>query len=821
MRPQSTLDSTLSDTALFNAVGGHPLVSQLLIQRGFDTPKKALAFLHPESYAPSAATKLYGLSEAAELLQCAISEEQNILVWGDFDVDGQTSTSLLVAGLRTLYDAEFPQKKKTRRHKNRVRFHVPNRFNESHGIKPEYLRRWLDDKNWQPHVLLTCDTGVAEDEAINLAKDRGLTVIITDHHDLPDEFANLTPGIDPLWGLDQNGQADLQHDEIASNNRVAVRRADAIINPKFQPLEDPLRTLPGVGVAYKLMQHLFALAGHAGEEKALLDLVSLGIVADVAEQVNDVRYLLQLGLEQLRNTKRVGLLALMDVAGVTVANVSEDHIGFQIGPRMNALGRLEDATDSVELLTTTDETRARELAGKLNRLNQERRLLTSQITQAAQEMIARQPDLLNYNGLVLAHPAWHPGIVGIVASQLAEEFNKPTVLLLTPPGESARGSARSIDGVDIGGSIAACSHLLRTHGGHPGAAGVSLLPENIDAFRRELDRQILLHTTGEQSGDLIIDAELNFADINLDLLEEIQRLAPFGSGNLQPIFMSRTLQIVNDSRMGHEQQHRKFIVQQHEGGPSFPVLWFNDGAVEFPSSAVDLAYKMNINEYRGNRSIQFIYVGVRPSKPDATVLAADVTSSTRRTLRDMRFQQVVASTLPTDHAVWYAEGLNLPDSIPFAPRTQIDETAETLVLWSIPPSAQLLNALLEMVEPQNIYLCAQQTHEESASTILRTIGSMCKFTLENGCVFDLPKASAKLAITTETTRHGLRWLTCKGLIALDEWINDNEVRISSGNGSSDDAKLANTMAALEHQLEETRAFRRFYRRAKLADLGIG
>ncbi len=250
----------------------------------------------------------------------------------------------------------------------RVRFHVPNRFTESHGIRLPMLEEKLANPDFRPNLILTCDTGITDSEAVGIAKDRGLTVIITDHHDLPPELQKLTPGQDLIAGLD-----------AAIVGQSSVRRADAIVNPKLQPAGDPLRTLPGVGVAYKLVQELFRIAGHADEEKDLLDLVALGIVADVAEQVHDTRYLLQLGLEQLRRTRRTGLLALMDVARLVPDAVDADSIGFQLGPRMNALGRLEDATVAVELLTTRDAIRAGQLAGRMERLNQQRRLLTSQM----------------------------------------------------------------------------------------------------------------------------------------------------------------------------------------------------------------------------------------------------------------------------------------------------------------------------------------------------------------------------------------------------------------------------------------------------------
>ena len=362
-------------------------------------------------------------------------------------------------------------------------------------------------------------------------------------------------GVDPLWGVAAK-EAGAQ----------SVRRADAIVNPKFLPPGDPLRTLPGVGVAFKLVQQLYALAGRGGEEDELLDLVALGIVADVAEQVHDARYLLQRGLAKLRATRRAGLLALMNISRVDPAALSADSIGFQLGPRMNALGRLEDATVSVELLTTRDAIRAGQLAAKLERLNQERRLLTSQTTRAANEMIERDPSLLNFNALVLAHPNWHAGVVGIVASKLVEQFGKPTVLLLNPTGEMARGSARSVPGVDIGAAIAACGHLLKTHGGHPGAAGVSLVPENIDAFRRELSRQVEVYRDETVQVGLQIDAEVRLDELSLGLAVDLAQLAPFGSGNPTPQFVTYGLAVADDRRIGREGTHRKLTVRSERRG---------------------------------------------------------------------------------------------------------------------------------------------------------------------------------------------------------------------------------------------------------------
>ncbi len=344
-----------------------------------------------------------------------------------------------------------------------------------------------------------------------------------------------------------------------------------------------------------------------------MDLVALGIVADVAEQVNDARYLLQRGLDQLRATRRIGLLALMDVARLDPERVDAESIGFQIGPRMNALGRLDDATVAVELLTTRDPIRAGQLAAQMNRLNQERRVLTDQITQGAFELIDRNPGLLEFNGLVLAHPNWHAGIVGIVASRLVEKFGKPTLLILNPPGENARGSARSTGDVDIGGAIASCNDLLIRHGGHPGAAGVTLLPENVDLFRRRLSEAIDRHRTEGAPAGLALDAHLPFEQISLDLADQLQRLAPYGNGNPEPILFTRNVTVTANRRVGKDGSHRQLQVRQGEQKP-VGVIWFHGGDVDLPENPIDLAYTLKVNEYRGSRTVQLTFVAARQAQ---------------------------------------------------------------------------------------------------------------------------------------------------------------------------------------------------------------
>lgn len=792
----SILPPVEPSAALRDVVGGNHLIAQLLAQRGLDDPARARAFLDPAHYRPAPPTALYGVADAAQILADAIRQKQRILVWGDFDVDGQTSTSLLVAALRRLAGDEC------------VQFHVPNRFSEGHGIRLEKLQARIGQPETRPDLIISCDTGITDGEAIGFAKDQGITVVVTDHHDPPPDLLAVRPAAGELWGAD-----------VAEAGRTSVRRADAVVNPKFLPDGDPLRTLPGVGVAYKLVQELYRVCGCAGEEADLLDLVALGIVADVAEQVHDARYLLQLGLEQLRTTRRTGLLALMEIARLTPSAVDAEAIGFQLGPRMNALGRLEDATVAVELLTTRDPIRAGQLAARMERLNQQRRLLTSQITAVALEMIERAPSLLDFNALVIAHPAWHAGIVGIVASRLAEQFHKPTVLLLTPPGEPARGSARSIPGVDIGSAIAACSHLLITHGGHPGAAGVSLLPENIDRFRRELDRQVEIHRTPDVPPGLTVDAVLRLESLSLPLAEDLRRLAPFGNGNPTPNFMSSNLTVVEDRRLGRDGAHRRLVVRSPSGATA-PILWFKSADSDLPSGPLDLVYTIGVNEFRGERTLQLLYVDSRRTREEVAVSPA-----THVQVHDCRREDTRPPLPGPDRAIWYAEGIRISTPshpVAYAPRVHVERppTPQPLVIYSVPPAPDLLTWLYETVRPPEIYLVGQVTTDDALDDVLRHVAGMCKFALQRGQSLHIDRMAARLGTTEAVIRYSLLWLQSRGQITLLDWQSADQVHIMRGDGPADEEEALWIQAQLDQHLAEVRAYRRYFLRAGVDELGL-
>ncbi|MGW8251876.1 MAG: single-stranded-DNA-specific exonuclease RecJ, partial [Anaerolineales bacterium] len=322
-------DKTQISNSLKNAVGGHPIVAQILARRGIQEADTARAFLDASLYSPADPQELPGVAQIAARLQQALQREEMICVWGDFDVDGQTATTLLVSGLRDLG--------------GRVTYHIPVRARESHGISLHVLEGILTQpERERPSVLLTCDTGISAHESAAYAQGKGVSVLITDHHDLPDHLP----------------------------------QAEAIANPKLLPAGHPLVTLPGVGVSYKLMESLYRNAGRSSDIESYLDLVALGIVADLAILQGDTRYLLQRGLESLRIPHRLGLRALMELIELEPKRLTEEHIAFVLAPRLNALGRLADANPAVEYLTTQDPGHARLFSLELEGLNARRKLLT-------------------------------------------------------------------------------------------------------------------------------------------------------------------------------------------------------------------------------------------------------------------------------------------------------------------------------------------------------------------------------------------------------------------------------------------------------------
>ncbi len=349
-------DQTIAE-GLFSLTRGSLLAARALARRGYADVRLARAFLDPDCFQPAEPGEMPGLDRAKLRLWTAMQNREHILVWGDFDVDGQTATAILVETLTELG--------------GKVSYHIPIRAKESHGVGLNVLRELLEVSNDPPRLVLTCDTGISAYDAIAYANERDVDVIVTDHHELPTRHAG--------------------EDEIEEIQEL-LPLAYAIVSPRLLPQNHGLSGLPGAGVAYKLAEALYRHAGYPGGVSKYQDLAALGIVADVALLTGETRFLLQRGLECLRGSQRVGLQAIYEMSGLVPASMTEEQIGFVLAPRLNALGRLSDANPAVELLTTKDAGRARVLAMELEGWNSQRQLMTGQVLKAAQDQIGKDTD---------------------------------------------------------------------------------------------------------------------------------------------------------------------------------------------------------------------------------------------------------------------------------------------------------------------------------------------------------------------------------------------------------------------------------------------
>lgn len=748
--------------ALRSAVGGHPLVAELLVRRGIESPDAALAFLDPSRYTEASPFDLPDMDRGIERVQRAMKHGEKIGVWGDFDVDGQTSTTLLVSTLHSL-GAD-------------VAFHIPVRDAEGHGVTIPALQRFLDRG---VNLVLTCDTGVAANEAVAHAASRGVDFVVTDHHDLP----------------------------------VVLPQAVAVINPRRLPGNHPLASLPGVGVAYKLAEALFAGAGRAGEEAEHLDLAALGIVADVARLSDETRVLAQRGIETLRRPQRLGLQVMMQLAEVDPTWLTEEHIGFEIAPRLNALGRLDDANPAVEFLTTGDLSRARILATQLEGLNERRKLLTDQVFRGVLAQLEREPALLEHAALVLAHPQWPAGIIGIVASRLVERYRRPVVLFSAPPGEVSRGSARSVDGCDISSAIAAQADLLLSYGGHPMAAGLSLPSERIPEFRRRLSRAVseMLDVTDEEA-PLVLDADLPLGDISLPLALEIERLAPFGPGNPAPLLVSRNHSVSNTRTVGRYSDHRVLDLEDDAGNVQ-RVFWWQGAGWPLPEGRFDLAYRVRASTFRGQHAAQVQWVAAQP----IVEAAVEIRGRSLQALDWRAAADPLAGLAELRQAgdvqVW-AEATHRRQ-VSGQDRTQLAPAA-MLVIWTAPASRSDLLVALEQVRPRQVVLVGVDPQLDGMEAFVARLAGLLKPVLVGDGTAALSYLAAATAQREVVVRAGIRWLAARGHLRIEE-DRDGRVRIAGGSGVASD-ELPAAAADLQALLSETAAYRRFFSRAEPASI---
>jgi single-stranded-DNA-specific exonuclease len=561
---------------LASSLGISPLLTQCLLNRGMSEVPVIENFLAPRLKHLADPFLLPDMDKAVDRLFRAREQNEPVVIFGDYDVDGVTSTALLLQVLRLLgWHMEF---------------YLPNRMEEGYGLSEAGMENCL--KKFPATLVLAVDCGSTAVEPIARARGRGVDVIVLDHH----QISSPTP------------------EAVALVNPHAAIRASTPGSPAPACAE-----LCSAGLAFKLAHALVKrgreknLPGMAEFDlKPLLDLVALGTIADLVPLAGENRILASAGLRQLNQTQRAGIIALKKVAQ-THEMIGVYEVGFQLGPRLNAAGRLETAEESLQLLLAENLETALPLAQRLDSRNRERQKIEKTIVQEAVATLRMKFDPANHFVIVESRLLWHIGVVGIVASRVLQEFYRPTIIIGGENGEM-RGSGRSIAGFDLAAALRECDHLLVRHGGHAMAAGLSILPDKIDLLREKLNdlaRRAL--KPDDLKPSLNLDAEVGLDEMTFEALGELEKLKPHGQGNPATQFCARNLSHTKPlQRIGAEKQHVKMRVT--DGAATHEAVWWNSGDKSLPVGKFDLAFAPQINAFNGSRMIQLRVLDWRPAE---------------------------------------------------------------------------------------------------------------------------------------------------------------------------------------------------------------
>jgi len=551
--PHPQLQATLS-----NALRIHPVIAQLLVNRQITSPQDAKDFLRADLSCLHDPFLLKDMDKFMARIQKARDHNEVVLIFGDYDVDGITSSAILrkalvQKGLKVLN-------------------YIPHRMKEGYGLNCNLMDF---AKQNQVKLLICVDCGITEFSEVDTFNAGGMDVMIIDHHEPLDD---------------------------------KLPQACAIINPKRKDCSYPSRSLAAVGLTYKVLQ---ALLGRGSEE--FLDIVSLGTIADVVELTGENRIFAKEGLKRIQKTKNPGLLALMDVAGIKGKKMSSHAVGFILGPRLNATGRLGSAEKSLELLLCEDRDQAYALARDLDQDNRQRQKTQSEVIEEAMRMIERDINFKEHKVIILSKEGWHKGVLGIVASRILEKYYRPTIVISLEGGVGT-GSARSIDGFHMFEALKSCEEILETYGGHRHAAGLTISEQQIDIFRKtinDLAKQLL--TPENLSPTMELDSEISFSQISMDLVKTVESLEPFGEGNPKPLFCSRFLKVKNPPvRLGKDTL--KFWVT--DGQIVLQAVGFGMGKYfDMVSSCpkIDLAYNLSVDDWGDDPKIQLTVKDIRES----------------------------------------------------------------------------------------------------------------------------------------------------------------------------------------------------------------
>ncbi|WP_335869242.1 single-stranded-DNA-specific exonuclease RecJ [Bacillus sp. 2205SS5-2] len=640
------------------------IVAKLLCNRGIDTIDDARSFLWSKEECFHDPFLLKDMDVAVERIRRAISDQEKILIFGDYDADGVSSTSVMMLTLRDLGAS--------------VDFYIPNRFSEGYGPN-EGAFRFAFQEGYS--LIITVDTGIAAINEAELAAELGVDLIITDHHE---------PG-------------------------PVLPKALAILHPKREDGSYPFPDLAGVGVAFKLAHGLYGEVPHH-----LLEIAAIGTIADLVPLFDENRAIVKKGLALLRQSKRPGIKALCQVAGTDMADIDEETVGFLLSPRINAVGRLADADPAVDLLLTENSDEALIIAKEIDSMNKERQAIVSEMTKEAEAMVHSSFPIKDNAVLVIGKEGWNPGVVGIVASRLVEKFYRPTIVLSFDPEKGqAKGSARSIAGFDLFKNLSEMRELLPHFGGHPMAAGMTLTLTDVEELRERLNKQAFAQLTAEDFTPVTeLDSQIEVEDITVESIQNVKLLSPFGMGNPKPKMLISNASVGNLRKIGGNGAHLKLNLLQN--GSSLDGIGFHMGNLAdhiAPAASVSVIGQLSINEWNNTRKPQIFLQDVKVNEWQLFDMRG---TKLGKWLHAVPSQDVL-------YVCFQEATLLQPDMIPLKNQVkllssleevqEVSVSQQTLVLLDLPIVKEHLETLLQTGQPARIYCCFFQADSHFFSTM--------------------------------------------------------------------------------------------------------
>ncbi|HHV29264.1 single-stranded-DNA-specific exonuclease RecJ [Acetivibrio mesophilus] len=732
---------------VLDACGDDELVARIFYNRGYKNPDTIRQMLNSELYEPTGTCEFSDMSKAVDRIFRAIDNGEKICVYGDYDVDGVTSTVTLVECLNF-----FTPK---------VVYHVPDRFTEGYGMNEDVVRKLAQEG---VSLIITCDCGISNIKEISVAKELGMDVVLTDHHTIPDE---LPP-------------------------------ADAVLNPKLLEEGHRARNISGCGMVYFLCLALLEKKGLASRAEKFLDMLALSLIADVVSLNGENRYLLKKALPALFNTKRIGLRQLLMIAEKNGKLENEEDVAFQIAPRINAAGRMETARLPVELFLCRDAQKARIMAEKIDSLNTERKRVQQTIIDEAVEMVEARKK--NKTVLVLFKDFWHHGIIGIAAGRICELYRKPAILFsLKEDGITAVGSARSIEEINIYELIKECSGKLLKFGGHSQAAGLSIKKDDIEDFIAQIELEAENRYFIKDMINVNADMELELESIDQELYNRIQSAGPYGEGFEAPWFYIRNITVLSDRIT--EKKHHIMVLEDQKGKRIPAVKWFGEDE-SFEGRIFDIVCRLSRNNYSKDAGIQLTLGYMIETFGEFRDLFEGEIADERNTSVESLLKRYPEAQI-------FYEGLQAACPIENTVDRFLVRNCDELIFLSTPSNTDIFREVIALANPQKVIINFGILPNYTFKGFVLNLLGLIKHIIKNrdGRAY-VDELSMKLCVEESIVKAGLKYLGSSGMLNYTLSEDEEKVYLSEGKGVSD-SRAFMAKKNLADALAEKNAYQQF------------